>query len=287
MSEYDLLKRQGQELMLGKAYEKAVPVLTRALEQQPDDGEVHFFLLIAKGAQEGTPSMSSEAYQHARRVVDLMPDTDESTRAMAYIAAADVLVQQGFAKAAPPSTPTPGATPGAKTPSPAPTIAVKPLRSKEPALNEEEVFIFDPSAAMTLEAPTRMLVSRGGRISPDTMKRIWQVELYPQAVIPANSVRELPKGTRLKIQNSEVFIYNLASWRAPVPPLQGERGEILHEPNEFRVAALNVLVEEADGKETKGWIVNQVEKFQDDGTWVVLVGNRLKLERGVPEKGAP
>lgn len=285
LSEYDVLKRKGMDLTLGKAYEKAIPLLADAAEQNPDDAEVQFYLLLAKGNLEERPSVRSESYMHARNVIELAPKSNEASRAMDYIAAAEseakltgeVIPALPDAVSTSPSpsksaSPSPSGSPASKEPYP-PT--------KEPVLEEKEIFVVKPGQQVQLPEAIRSFESMTAQLGPDLQKRIWQAEVYPKAV----EVRELPKGLKVKLQGSEIYVYNIASWKGPITyQMDSVKREIVYDANTYRVGAVQLLLELKDGSEAKVWFVNHLERMQPDGNWKVLIGNRLQLERGIPTK---
>lgn len=301
LSEYDVLKRKGVDLALGKGWDKALPLLSQAAEQNPDDAEVQFYLMLSKGNLEEGPSVHSEAYFHAKNVIDLAPDSTEATRALDYLAAAEseallkgeAIPAMTVTVASGSPSPSPSLSPGASK-SPTPSKSPSPSKSppggtgkspyaptKEPALANEEIFVVTPGQAVQLPEAIRSQDSMINQLSEQIQKRIWQTEVYPKAAQP---VREMPKGAKVKLQDAQVFYYNIASWRGPVVYAEDEDRNIVYDGNTYRVGAVHIVVTEPDGREVRSWMVNHLERMQPDGTWKVLIGNRLKLQRGIPER---
>jgi hypothetical protein len=290
LSEYDVLKRKGVDLALAKGWEKALPLLSQAAEQNPDDAEIQFYLMLSKGNLEDGPSVHSEAYFHAKNVLDLAPDSTEATRALDYLAAAESeALLKGEAIPAMTMTsgsPSPSASPGAsKSPSPSKSpsgTGKSPYApTKEPALADKEIFVVTPGQAVQLPEAIRSQDSMINQLSDQIQKRIWQTEVYPKAAQP---VREMPKGAKVRLQDAQTFYYNIASWRGPVVYAEDDKRNIVYDGNTYRVGAVHIVVTEPDGREVRSWMVNHLERMQPDGTWKVLIGNRLKLQRGIPEE---
>ncbi len=290
LSEYDVLKRKGVDLALGKGWEKAIPLLSQAAEQNPDDAEVQFYLMLSKGNLEEGPSVHSEAYFHAKNVIDLTPGSTEASRALDYLAAAE---SEALLKGEAIPAMTVAVASGSPSPSPLPSASKSPSKSpaagtgkspyaptREPALADKEIFVVTPGQAVQLPEAIRSQDSMINQLSEQIQKRIWQTEVYPKA---AQSVRELPKGAKVKLQDAQTFYYNIASWRGPVVYAEDTNRNIVYDGNTYRVGAVHLVVTEPDGREVRTWMVNHLERMQPDGTWKVLIGNRLKLQRGIPE----
>lgn len=242
--QYYRLQTKAKDLVLARSYEDAIPLLEQALEQKPDDYENHFFLLLAHGSLDKVPSKGSAAYPHAKKVVELAPNTTEAERAKAYLVGAEFEVPDDFKY-------------GKKT------------------FFSWGGFVFNEETAYKLAAPAQLHTEIGPRISRDQKATLWEAEIAPDMI---TNTLTLEKGTEVKILTQEHYFHSLTSWRKPLPQDPKEFDDNIFEVNAFYVE----VVSEGDNKGKKGWLVNQMDRYVSDesedpfGVWFP---DRLKILR--------
>lgn len=238
--------QQAKDLALAKNYEKAVPLLDELHAQKPEDLDVMFYLMLSHGSTEAAPSKTSKAFEYAQKVLAGSPDSREGERARSYINSANFAVPPNFKY----GTATIGSGGGW-------------------VLNETATY------KATVDMPFHSAIS--GRLSPGDQAVLWETEASPST---ATTAEKLAKGTEVKVISTKEFLYGLTSWRKPI---KNDFKEF--DPTIFDVAAMYIEVTgEGPLKGKKGWVVNQVDRWQaakpeGEDEWGVWITNRLKVDR--------
>jgi len=244
--EYHNLQVKAKEMVLSRAYEDAIPLLEQAHEQQPDDFENAFYLLLSYGSLELVPSKGSAAYPYAKQVIELAPNSNEAERANAYLIGAEFEVPEDFKY-------------GDKT------------------IAAFGGFVFDPETPYKLTTDAPLHTEVNARLNPSGKTALWEAEVAPEMC--PNTVL-LEKGTEVAILSESHFFHSLTSWRKPLPPKPDKFDDTMFEIDAFYVE----VVSDGDNKGKKGWLVNQVDRYLDEtavdpfGVWIP---NRLNLLREV------
>ena len=243
-AEYKKLKKEAESLTLGKGYSEALPLLKKCLEMHPEDPQIHFYLMLANGNLEAEPDPKSEAYANAKKVLELAPNDPMAERAKDYIISAE--------------------------------SEAKPLKDNDSdsLYGKTDPFKTDPRAMYTMPEAAIMLPTNLKRLTVDLKKKLWYLEVRPDAV---TEKLELPKGTKVSIAGQDEFDFSRNSWRGgpQAPPSR-------YDETWFYLIALNVRVEEGPNEGKIGWMTNQMERFagydeKANPTFTVKVGPRLPL----------
>ncbi len=240
---YQKVKDEGINMAMAKGYAEAVPSLEKALELKPDDPEVHFYLMLSQGNLEETPGPKSEAYKHAKKVLELAPGSTMAERARDYILSAE-------------SEP-------AKPMKDLPADPIGPPRGWKVKNN----------AVYTLDAPVFFLPDK--KMNDQLQKELWYLELVPNSV---SEKVQLPKGTQYTVQEGFDYYYGKTSWRAGgAKPNPAE-----FDTNMYTVNAFEIEVENGPNKGKRGWFVNQMDRFlgvdeKEEAVFGVKIGPRLGI----------
>ena len=214
------------------------------MEQNPEDPENPFYLLLSHGSLEMVPSKGSAAYPYAKKIVELAPKSTEAERAKAYLVGAELDVPKDFKY-------------GDKT------------------FYTYGGFVFEPQTPYKLVADTPLHADLNARLGKDGKARLWEAEVAPDMV---EETIKLDKGTEVQILSESHYFYSLTSWRKPLPAEPKEFSDSIFEVNAFYVE----VVSEGDNKGKKGWIVNQVDRYlgqNEENPFGVWVKDRLNLTR--------
>jgi tetratricopeptide (TPR) repeat protein len=249
--QYHNLQKKAEGLVLSRSYEEAIPLLEQALEQQPDDIENSFYLLLSHGSLEVIPSKGSAAYPYAKKVVEIDPASKEAARARAYLIGAELNIPDDF------------------------KYGIDTFASRGG-------FVFDDETAYKLGADALLHLEIGSRLGRDGKSALWEAEIAP-AEVPDTLL--LKKGTEVAILSSSRYFYSLTSWRKPLPdnPPETDFDNTIFEINAMFVE----VVSEDENKGKKGWVVNQMDRFLDKnrddpyGTWIP---DRFNLPREAERK---
>ena len=240
---YVKLKEEGLNLALGKGYEEAIPHLNKALEVKPDDPEVHFYLMLSHGNVEDSPSPKSEAYPHAKKVLELAPGSSMAERARDYVLSAE-----------------------SEPKKPMPDLNADPIE-------RPGAWKVDSSVVYTLPTAVNLLPDR--KWGDSTMKELWYLEVVPRSV--AEKI-EIPKGTKVTLLDGKDYHFSKLSWRGA--KLKDED----FDTDTFLLTVFEIEVDDGPKKGTKGWMVNQMDRFaglteKNVRVWGTKVGPRLPIAR--------
>ena len=230
--------------MLAKSYEEAIPLLEQAHEQQPDDVENSFYLLLSHGSLEQVPSKGSAAYPYAKKVMELDPGSNEASRARAYLIGSELSIPKDF-------------------------------KYGKNTMAAKGAFVYDPEAAYKLATDAPLHTEIEPRMRRDDDATLWEAEVAPDMV---TNTTLLTKGTEVAILSEKRFFYSLTSWRKRLPKEPKEFDNNIFEVNAFYVE----VVSEGDNRGKKGWLVNQIDRHIDENAadqFGVWIPDRLKLER--------
>ena len=251
--EYDSAKTKAKDLAFAKAYQEAVPLLRDCVKKRPDDWETQFILLLAVGSLEEEPTTKSEAYTIAKTILEKAPDSQFADRARDYVLSAE-------------SEP----------------AEAKPDKDAEPLEGGETPFQPpDVHTAYTLMTPVTVFLSRTDALTPEVKKSLWYLEVKPEGV-SADAKMTVPKGTSISVQLFKSYIFSKNSWRGGGSRSERE-GEVNVDKNSFNIQAFRITLEGGPNKGTRGWYVNQMDRYKgldEDGNrvWGVKVGPRLVVE---------
>lgn len=251
--EYYRLQKQGEDLVLARDYEKAIPLLEQALKQKPNDLANSFYLLLAHGSLEVVPSKGSAAYPYAQKVVELSPKSTEANRARSYLVGAEFALPKDF-------------------------------KYGDRTMFTFGNFLYEPKTAYKLVADSPLHVDLNARIGKEGQAILWEAEIAPKLV--SSTMINLPKGTEVIILADSHFYYSLTSWRKPLPPEPREFDDSIFEMNAVYVE----VVSDGDNKGKKGWMINQADRFIDkpgDDPFGVWIPDRLQLLREAEAETAP
>ena len=240
---YYNLKKKAEDLVLAKSYEEALPVLQEALETNADDHDIHFLLLLTHGNLEVEPTVDSEAYKHAKRVIEIKATANEAQRARSYIASAH----------SEPEVP----------------------RTEVGSDTIPKAWAVEEGAAYELTVPCSLLLGEKQSLGVKGKRRLWEMEVYPEG---EDNKIDLPAKTQMVILAKENFLYSKLSWRGRTPT---ERK--LFDSTMYNLGAFFVEVTgDGEFKGKKGWIVNQMDRFISDdpeSPWGVWTPNRLLVPK--------
>lgn len=243
--QYYKLQKKAENLVLAKSYKEAIPLLEQAVEQQPDDVENSFYLLLSHGSLEQVPSKGSAAYPYAKRVVELDPNSNEASRAKAYLVGAELDVAEDF-------------------------------KYGKDTFASKGGFVYDGETAYKLSGKALLHTGLNARLGKDDKATLWEAEVAPEMI--DSSTLELEKGTEVAILSETHFFYSLTSWRKPLRAKPEEFDNNIFEINAFYVE----VISDGDSKGKKGWLVNQIDRYLNEDApdpWGTWVPDRLGLER--------
>jgi hypothetical protein len=244
--EYYRLQKKAEDMVLSRDYEGAIPLLEQAMQQNPDDPDNSFYLLLSHGSLEMVPSKGSAAYPYAKKILEVAPRSNEAERARAYLIGAEFQLPEGFKY-------------GNKT------------------FYTYGAFVFDPQTAYKLNADTPLHADLNARLGKDGKAKLWEAEVAPKMV---GEFLKLPKGTEVQILSESHYFHSLTSWRKPLPAQPKEYDDTIFEVNAFYVE----VVSEGENKGKKGWIVNQIDRYTGTGQegedpFGVWIQDRLDIPR--------
>lgn len=243
--EYYRLQKQGEDLVLARDYEKAIPLLEQALKQKPTDLTNSFYLLLAHGSLEVVPSKGSAAYPYAQKVVELAPNSKEANRARSYLVGAEFTLPKDF-------------------------------KYGDRTMFTFGTFLFEQKTSYKLAANAPLHVDLNARIGKEGQAILWEAEIAPKLV--SSNIINLPKGTDVIILADSHFYYSLTSWRKPLPAEPKEYDDSIFEMNAVYVE----VVSDGDNKGKKGWMINQADRFINkpgEDPFGVWIPDRLTLPR--------
>lgn len=239
------LKDEGQAMAMARGYADAVPTLEKALELKSDDPEVHFYLMLSQGHLEETPGPKSEAYKHAKKVLELAPGSTMADRARDYILSAE-----------------------SEPAKPMKDLAADPI-------GPPRGWKVKNNAVYTLEAPVFFIPDK--KMNDQLQKELWYVELVPNSV---TDKIQLPKGTQYTVQAGTDYYFGKTSWRGGnAKPNPAE-----FDTNMYEITAFEIEIENGPNKGRRGWFVNQMDRFlgvdeKEEPVFGVKVGPRLAIGR--------
>lgn len=242
------LKRrdEAESLVLGKGYEKAIPLLDELLKEKPDDQVVKFYLMLSHGNMEEEPTPKSDAYTYAEQLTGDDVDPNYRERALNYIACAN-------------------SEPG----KPLPDLDIKSIEG-----GGELQYAKD--TAYALNRPIVVYESEVSSATPDVKMKVWFLEVSPDAV---PTKLELPKGTKVAVKNSQSFFVPKSCWRG-----LGRDEQMTFDENVFCISAVSVVVVDGPLKGKQGWFANQMDRFRglDEKkvkVWGVKVAPKVIFEK--------
>lgn len=242
--EYYTRKKEGEDLALARNYAKAIPLFEELLEQQPDDVEVIFYLMLSHGATENAPGKSSKAYPYAEKIVKEHPLSREIDKARAYVNSANLVVPDKF-------------------------------KYGTDTMESKGEWVIDEKPSYKASTDLAFHTSMPARIGPNEQAVLWETEASPAT---ATGVEKLPKGAEVKILAFKEFLHGLTSWRKPVRPKEGEYDNTM-----FDVTAMYVeVISEGPLLGQKGWVVNHSDRYlgiNEEDPWGVWLSNRLGVPR--------
>jgi hypothetical protein len=244
--EYERKRADVEGLVLGRGFEKAIPLLRDLEKEQPEDPLVQFYLMLSLGSLEDEPGPKTEAFTVANILIE-KPDVDPNLkmRAQDYVNCAL-----------------------SEPKKPLPDINV-------PAIEGGGELKFAKDSAYDLSKPVTLLETDTNTLTADIKKDLWFMEVRPEAI---TTKLALPKGTKVAVRDARAYFISKKCWKTTT---REDADQV--DTNTFDIMAVFLVVVDGPLKGKQGWYVNQMDRFRgmDEDkkrVWGVKIAPRIVFE---------